>query len=406
MTFFILAMFIISYLLMNIYIFNRSKTIVSKKSFPRYFIIISNVLFVLFLISIILFVGLPHHNPNSYRFYFQLNLVFVINFVFTSIFFIFFFGVHIFEIALKLLKTEKKTQKLRKISYKIALVLFLINLSLIIYGWCWGKSSFKVTHTLIESNKLPKSFEGFKILHFSDAHLGSFWNKNIVKKGVEIINQQQADIVVFTGDLVNMSAKEAIDYVELFKSIKAKHGKFAVLGNHDMSDYHKIDIRRDSLNVGTEAIVDVLEEMGFEVLRNSRKYVHNQNGDSLRILGTDNWGIPPFKPWGDIAKAMKDSNEDIFTILLTHDPSHWVYEIKGKKDIDLTLSGHTHGMQIGIFTKRIKFSPVSLKYKYWGGLYKEDNQFLYINLGFGFIGFPFRIGMPPEISILELKKEE
>ena len=126
----------------------------------------------------------------------------------------------------------------------------------------------------------------------------------------------------------------------------------------------------------------------------------------MRILGTDNWGIPPFKPWGDIAKAMKDSNEDIFTILLTHDPSHWVYEIKGKKDIDLTLSGHTHGMQIGIFTKRIKFSPVSLKYKYWGGLYKEDNQFLYINLGFGFIGFPFRIGMPPEISILELKKEE
>jgi len=396
--------FIISYILMNIYIFIRSKKVVEKPGLIRYFIIISNLAFILFLIGIILFVGLPHYNPNSYRFYFQLNLVFIINFIFTSLFFIFFFGVHIFEIALKLIKIEKKTQGLRKISYKVALVLFLINFSLILYGWAWGKSSFIVTNTKIESSSLPKSFNGLRVLHFSDTHLGSFWNHNIVKKGVDLINQQNADLIVFTGDLVNISAEEAFDYVELFRSINAKYGKFAVLGNHDMSDYMKIDISRDSLNVGTEAIVDVLEEMGFEVLRNSRKYIHNANGDSLRIVGTDNWGIPPFKPWGDIEEAMKGAEKDVFTILLTHDPSHWVSEIKSKHDINLTLSGHTHGMQIGIFTNKFKFSPVSYKYKYWGGLYQEDNQYLYINLGFGFIGFPFRIGMPPEISIIEISK--
>lgn len=389
---------------MNVYIYWRSSKILKKPKFIKRYVLLSNLIFIVGVLCIIIFVGLPHLDHNSFRFYFLINLLFVTNFIFTSLFFLSFFISNIIQLVFKLLGNNKKPTKFILYNFRFFTGIFISCVSLIIYGSVWGKSSFVVNEVSIYSERIPKSFDGLRILHFSDTHLGSFWNTKTVEKGINLINQQNADIIFLTGDIVNISADEITPYTDILKTLNAKHGKFAVLGNHDMSDYHKMDIQRDSLNVNTEKIVETMNNIGFNVLRNSRTYIFNNPQDSIRIAGTDNWGKPPFQPWGDLNKTMLNADTNTFTILLSHDPSLWTNKIKGKKNIDLTLSGHTHGLQVGIKTDNFKFSPISLKYKYWGGLYEYENQKLYINTGFGFIGFPARIGIPPEITVLTLKK--
>lgn len=293
--------------------------------------------------------------------------------------------------------------RIKNTMHKIAVTSTLLLWGLMIWGAVWGTSAFTLRTIELKFSKLPESFDGIRIIHFSDTHLGSFLKYSSVEKGVQIIIDAKPDLVLFTGDLVNISDTEAKPYIELFSQIEAPYGKYAVLGNHDMSDYMKMDIPRDSVNVNTFAIEQILEEMGFVVLRNSSVTIHNET-DSIYISGSDNWGKPPFKTEGRPDIALQNLNPEVFSIFLSHDPSVWTAMIVDHPNADLTLSGHTHGMQLGIKTDRFRWSPASLKYPQWGGVYQTNaEKVIHVNTGFGFIGFPSRMGIRPEITLLILR---
>jgi len=283
---------------------------------------------------------------------------------------------------------------------------FYISVVLFIYigqGILFGKYNYKTTHTKLNYENLPKSFDGIKIIHISDIHIGSLNNKQKVEKAIQSINAQKPDLILFSGDLVNNFAKEMNGWEEIFGKLEAKYGKFSVLGNHDYGDY----IDWPSENEKLKNVYDVMEkhkQIGFQLLMNESVRVPIGN-DTIYISGVENWGLPPFHQYGDLNKAISGIPENAFKILLSHDPSHWDAEILSKTNIDLTLSGHTHAMQAGINIFGFKWSPVKYKYPRWSGLYKKENQYLYVNQGFGFIGFPGRIGMPPEITVIELFSE-
>ncbi len=282
------------------------------------------------------------------------------------------------------------------------LVIFILTFFIILQGMLIGRTDFHTTHVVVPFKNLPKSFEGLKIAQISDMHLGSFNDSLDVRKGIELLMNEKPDIIFFTGDLINNQAEEAEIMLPELKRLHAPMGIYAILGNHDMSDYR----RWKTIEEKTENISDLIkveEKAGFVMLRN-RNVILRKNKDSIALIGVDNWGKPPFRKYGNLPKAMKGVENVAFKILLSHDPSHWDAEVEGKNNIDLTLSGHTHAMQLGINCFGIFWSPVSWKYPHWAGLYKDGLQYLYVNRGFGYIGFPGRIGMTPEITIIELTK--
>lgn len=274
-----------------------------------------------------------------------------------------------------------------------------------IYGVTRGKYGFRVVSERISFPNLPKAFDGMRIVHISDLHLGSFNEAfDDVQPGFDLINSLDADYVFFTGDMVNNFAHEAEPWVERLAGIRARYGKFSILGNHDYGDYamgNKPEQKRKS----QERLFQIHEEAGFRLLRNEN-VVLERDGQAIRLLGSENWGIG-FHQHGDLTKTMEGTGNDDFKILLSHDPTHWSEQVLGQTNIALTLSGHTHGAQMGVELPQfgIKFSPVSVRYKRWGGLYSEGNQHLYINRGFGFLAFPGRVGMPPEVTLIELRAE-
>ncbi len=389
------------YLFSNIYVFFRSRSFTYKHKLIKTIIIAIHVLFLLFIGVVILFVGKPHLNYKLFSFYFQVNYVFLLISVMVMLLFIFYLLGDM--IVLSALRSNRQGSKirLRSTMHKIAIILTFLVWSVLFYGYFYGVSNFKVRTISLNYKTLPPGFNDLKIVHFSDTHLGSFCKEKSVQKGITLIKEQAPDLLLFTGDLVNISADEAIPYIDLFASIEAPLGKFAVLGNHDMSDYMKMDIKRDSLNVNSSDIVTILEEMGFTVLRDSVIFIVKGN-DSIQIAGTYNWGKPPFKAYSRPKFVFQQLRSGIFTILLSHDPSFWNEHINDNTAVDLTLSGHTHGMQIGIRTKNLNWSPASMKYHTWAGLYRQGNQLLHVNPGFGFIGMPFRIGMDPEVTVFIL----
>ena len=273
----------------------------------------------------------------------------------------------------------------------------------ILYGITKGLYDFRVINQSIAFNHLPEAFHGFKIVQISDAHLGSFaHNPAPVEQAIKMINDLDADIVVFTGDLVNNYAEEAQYWIEVFKGIKAKQGKYSILGNHDYADYVKWD-SAEAKEANMQKLYSIHKDMGFDLLLNENR-VFEKDGEHIYLAGVENWGKPPFPQKGDLKKAITGCEEGCFKVLLSHDPSHWDAQVINQTDVALTLSGHTHGMQFGIEIAGIKWSPVKYRYPRWGGLYTENNQHLYVNRGFGVIGFPGRVGMPPEITCIELNK--
>ncbi|MFT6922834.1 MAG: putative MPP superfamily phosphohydrolase [Crocinitomicaceae bacterium] len=281
----------------------------------------------------------------------------------------------------------------------IALTFFL----LLIYGILFGKYRYQVRKVVIESDDVPDNFHGYKIVQISDIHSGTFDSVDKVQKGIDMINAQGADLVLFTGDLVNNVATEIEPFIAIFDSIKSKDGKFSILGNHDYGDYVKWESSAVK-EANLERLISNQGEMGFKMMRNANERIE-RNDQFINLLGVDNWGKPPFPQHGDLEKATKGITSDAFNILMSHDPSHWDYQIKEHdKDINLTLSGHTHGMQLGIDWLGIKWSPVKYRYRKWAGLYTENDRHLYVNRGFGFLGWPGRLGIWPEITSIELKK--
>jgi predicted MPP superfamily phosphohydrolase len=288
---------------------------------------------------------------------------------------------------------------------QIGLALSAIPFVSFVHGITIGKYKYKVKRVKLSFQDLPAAFDGYKILQFSDMHSGSFDSLERVQKGIEKMKAEAADLILFTGDMVNNLADEVKPFVPMLKELKAKDGKFSILGNHDYGDY----VRWASKEAKIENVYKLIKyqhEAGFEMLLNESVEIR-KGKESIKLLGVENWGKPPFPQHGDLKKALEHVSGKDFVVLMSHDPSHWDLEvIQNKKKIHLTLSGHTHGMQIGFDIPGLKWSPVKYKYPRWSGLYEEMGRYLYVNNGFGFLGFPGRVGIYPEITLLELKKEE
>lgn len=312
-------------------------------------------------------------------------------------------GKFIFDKIFTSTDTEVSLSSRRKFVTQIGVGLAALPFVSLIYGVFKGRYDFKVHKVTLTSNDLPPSFDGFKIAQFSDLHSGSFEDDYGISKGMNILQNQNPDMVLFTGDLVNNHAGEIEPYLHILKNIKAPFGKFSVMGNHDYGEYIRWDSQQDKIN-NVKKIRSHHHAMGFDLLENSNRLIE-KDGDSIRLLGVENWGNPPFPQYGDLDRAIKNTKDSEFTVLMSHDPDHWEEKtLKHKKKIHLTLAGHTHGSQFGIEIPGFKWSPVQYKYKRWAGLYEKLDQYLYVNRGFGFLGYPGRVGIWPEITIIELKK--
>lgn len=266
-----------------------------------------------------------------------------------------------------------------------------------------NKYNYQVKKHTLRFPNLPKAFNGLKLLHISDIHSGSFQDPAAVMRGVNLILQQQADLILFTGDLVNDRASEMDEYKAIFSRLKAPMGVFSTLGNHDYGDYVQWPSAESKI-ANLESLKQVHAEMGWKLLMNEHQ-VLERDGEKIALLGIENWGAKGrFPKYGKMDQAYPGTESIAFKILLSHDPSHWDAQVKTSyPDIDIMLSGHTHGMQFGLENPYFKWSPVQWMYKQWAGLYEDGKQKLYVNRGFGFIGYPGRVGILPEITVLELK---
>ena len=312
---------------------------------------------------------------------------------------------HVTRMLIKKLIEGKNYKSIKKYWYlsRAGLIISVIPFISILYGITYGKLNFRIIEKEIEYKHLPESFDGFKIIQISDIHIGSLYGKtDQVQEAIRLINSADADLVLFTGDLVNNFSGELNGWDTIFSQISSRHGKFAILGNHDYGDYSSWDTPEDKLE-NFEQIKHFFTKIDFQLLNNSNEVLVKES-DSIAIIGVENWGRPPFSQYGDLQKAMFGISGVAFKILLSHDPTHWDAEIKSLTDIALTLSGHTHGMQFGIEIGSFSWSPAKYIYPRWAGLYHFNNQYLYVNRGFGYIGFPGRVGMPPEITLITLKK--
>jgi len=293
----------------------------------------------------------------------------------------------------------------RKFFSQLAITIGLLPAGALVYGMVRGKYNYQVLRYSLTYDDLPEAFDGFQITQISDIHSGSFDNAEKVQYGIDLINQQQSDVILFTGDLVNNVADEMLPWQNQFATLKAPQGVFSVLGNHDYGDYYQWPSEKAKAQ-NLEKLFQIQEAMGWKLLRNENRLIERGN-DRLALIGVENWG-KGFKRVGDLQKALKTIPKEDFKILMSHDPSHWEAEVLPHPfPIHLTLSGHTHGMQFGIdIPGWIKWSPVKWRYKQWAGIYEVNQQKINVNRGFGFLGFPGRFGMWPEISVITLRRSK
>jgi uncharacterized protein len=272
----------------------------------------------------------------------------------------------------------------------------------LIYGFS-NQYKYHINRIKLTFDNLPASFKGLRIVHISDVHSGSFMDKKAVQHGIDMIMKEGADLILFTGDLVNDKATEMKNYMDVFNQLKAPMGVFSTLGNHDYGDYVQWPIEGVSKEQNLINLQKVHADLGWKLLMNEHVALE-KNGEQIALLGIENWGAKArFPKYGKMNEAHAGTEKYPFKILMSHDPSHWDAQVKTTyPDVDLMLSGHTHGMQFGIDIPGFKWSPVQYVYKQWGGLYEDAKQKLYVNRGFGFIGYPGRVGVLPEITVIEL----
>lgn len=398
--------FIIIYIIIDFYAFQAIKT-VTKKTWVHFLLIALSVVVVGNFIYQFLQVsdGRVLTPAKSYAFGFLLTLL-ALKVVIVPIL----IGEDVLRIFMGIYKrifTSNNTFYLpsrRKFVSQIAMGLATIPFSSLLYGMYRGKYNYKVLKYSLEFDDLPDAFNGYQITQISDIHSGSFDDANKINYGVDLINQQNSDLILFTGDLVNNRADEMIPWIDTFKKLKAKDGKFSVLGNHDYGDY--VDWESEAAKMhNMETLKDIHRQLGFDLILNDHRDLHKGDG-KIALIGVENWGAGRFKKAGDLNKASAAVSQQDFKILMSHDPSHWEHEVKDHKThYHLTLSGHTHGMQFGIeIPGWIKWSPVKWRYKYWAGIYEQAGRILNVNRGFGFLAYPGRVGIWPEISVITLKK--
>jgi predicted MPP superfamily phosphohydrolase len=272
-----------------------------------------------------------------------------------------------------------------------------------IYGVTKGKYHFRIHKAEIAFKDLPKAFDGFTITQVSDIHSGSFGDTHEVMRGVDMANAQNSDLLLFTGDLVNFRASEMERWVEVFNRFKAPMGKYSILGNHDYGDYVQWATEEEK-KANLNRLCDFHKQIGFSLMRNENLKL-TKNNETIELLGSENWGRGGFSKYGDLDKTLAGTTPGAFKILMSHDPTHWEEKVMNNPEtIHLTLSGHTHGFQFGFEIPGVaRFSPVQFQYKRWAGLYAENGRYLYVNRGFGYIGFPGRVGIWPEITVITLR---
>jgi len=285
---------------------------------------------------------------------------------------------------------------------KSALAIGLLPVVSIGYGIAFGAHDYRIRRVSLALRNLPAGLEGLRIIQLSDIHSGSFYNEKAVLHGVEQVMAEKADLVFFTGDLVNSDSKEIKPYFDIFKQVKAPLGVYSTLGNHDYGDYKEWSSPQAKQR-NLELMYQAHQELGWNLLRNENQLL-KIDGANLSIIGVENWGKGRFAKYGDLDQAYQNSADADLRLLLSHDPSHWDAQVRtDHPDIEATFSGHTHGFQFGVETPFFRWSPAQYAYKQWAGLYQKGGQQLYVNRGFGFIGFPGRVGMPPEITVFALK---
>ena len=271
-----------------------------------------------------------------------------------------------------------------------------------LFGVTLGKYHYRIRRSVLYFDDLPAEFNDFRIVQISDIHAGSFDNPKAVSKGIELINEQKPDLFVFTGDLVNNKATEILPYIDIFKQVEAPYGKFSILGNHDYGDYVGWNTPEEK-RLNLEALKQYHSAMGYRLLLDESSRI-NKGNEHMILMGVENWG-KGFGERGNLAKAMNGVLSSDFKILLSHDPTHWDAQVKNNRaKIHLTFSGHTHGMQFGIEIGKFKWSPAKYRYRNWAGLAEHNGRYLYVNRGFGFLGFAGRVGIWPEITVIELRR--
>ena len=286
---------------------------------------------------------------------------------------------------------------------ELALVIAAVFFGLLLFGITRGRHYYKVRRETLFFDDLPERFDGFTITQLSDVHSGSFSDAKGVQKGLDLVNAQQSDMILFTGDLVNNQATEMDPWIPAFAGLEAPYGKYSVLGNHDYGDYMKWENEADQ-QANLSRLKQVHHEIGFKLLLNEATPIQKDN-QAIALIGVENWGKGGFHKYGDLKKATTGVPDAAFKILMSHDPSHWdAVTLSHHQPIHLTLSGHTHGAQFGFELFGFKWSPIKYIYKQWAGLYQKSGLYLYVNRGFGFLGLKGRIGIWPEIAVLTLKR--
>lgn len=398
---------ILFFLIFQWYSYQAIKTFTSNR-----WLLFAYFLFVIMVVGNLLFytVVLERSTSNEPRLMYAIGF-FISLFVFQILVTIFLLGEDIFRIPQGIYayfsKMPDQVQFLpqrRKLISQIAIGLAAIPFASLLYGMFRGKYNFKVLSYKLEYDDLPEAFEGFKIAQISDIHSGSFDNAKKVQYGVDLVNAQDADVVFFTGDLVNNRAEEILPWIQTFKKINSKHGVYSILGNHDYGDYSRWE-SPEAKKKNMEDLKKAQKKMGWDLLLNESRFIEKE-GQRIAILGVENWGSGGFKKAGDLNKALSNVAAEDFKILMSHDPSHWEAEvIPHPFNIHLTLSGHTHGMQFGIeIPGWIKWSPIKWRYKQWAGIYEKLNQRLNVNRGFGYLAYPGRVGIWPEVTVITLNK--
>jgi predicted MPP superfamily phosphohydrolase len=390
--------------LLEVYTFQAIKTITKSKVIRYSWLFVSIAVYANFA-----YVALTYDRTQGQTPQFQMAMGILLTVLIPKlVVLIFMFGEDIYRWILKLISavTSGNTMPLagrRKFISQISLGLAAIPFVSFIYGIVQGKYNYKVLKYQLTFKDLPEAFDGFTITQISDIHSGSFTNREKIQYGVDLINEQKSDIMLFTGDIVNNKADEMDNWIAVFDKLEAKEGKYSILGNHDYGDYMDWDNPQDKID-NFQKVKDIHEKIGFDLLLDEHRYLE-KDGQKIALLGVENWG-KGFNQAGDLQRAAAGIQKEDFKILMSHDPSHWEEKVKQDPfNYQLTLSGHTHGLQMGIeIPGWFKWSPSKYVYKQWAGLYKEAGRVINVNRGFGYHAFPGRVGIWPEITVIELKK--
>lgn len=291
----------------------------------------------------------------------------------------------------------------RKFLSQVGIIMATAPFVSLLFGAFRGRHAFYTRHVRLSFPNLPAGFDGLRIVQISDLHIGSFGgNRQPIIEAFDIINREQPDMILFTGDLVNNFAGELNGWEPIFARLKAPMGKYSILGNHDYGNYSRWSSKADKM-ANFDGIVKGYAKLGFKLLRNESVVV-SRDGQTIGLAGVENWGTASYPQNGDVDKAAIGIDGQPFKLLMTHDPDHWDQQVLPQNKFDVTLAGHTHGMQFGIERGNFRWSPAQYVQKRWAGLYREGNKFLYVNRGLGYHGLPARVGMPPEITVFKLSR--